>query len=799
MIGALLVVAQLAVTVSAPDTLSVGEPGTVTVEASAPGTVPPRVVAPSFYPLAGAYVGGEERVEIRGARMQSRSVYRYTLTGVAPGRYRLPPFRASLGGATARSRAWSVVVRNPANDPLVPTIVQRATLDARAGVNFRALVTPETVYVGQQATLQVGVFLDEEVRGRLRRNPEFVPPEPRAMLAYEVPTPPRVPPRRAGGKRYEAHVFQRALFPLGPGRALIPPARLVYSLPLTASFFSREETYTLRTDTLSVVAVEPPSAGRPAGYAGAVGELEVGTALGAGPARVGDPLVLTVRVSGVGNVKLFPRPPLAVPWATLVKGEERVRLDPPSALVRGTKEFDWILTPRSPGTHQLASIRYPFFNPYTERYEIAVTRPDTIQVAPGALAATDTLPADTVVLLALRPEFRGPLGDPVSSHSAFWLLAVVAPLPAAALGVRRRPRRHRKRSHADALRDAARAAGDAHARHVRRAYVAALSDRLALSPSVLTRRGALARALRRAGVTADAAAEAETLLDTLDAAAYAPDGAIPSGTAQRALAIYARVDSEARGRAVLGARLVPVLIFGASGLALLSTAGAAVLEARDAAAATFAHGVRAYGERRFGEAMERFADVARAHPTAADAWANFGTAGWAAGDTAAAAVGWQRALRLEPLAGDVRDRLQLLPTTATGLIAGVPPIPVTPTAVGALVAWLLAWALVARRLRTRGPASAKYAVAAFGAALVLGAGAWYAAYVRRADDRAVVAERGPLRVLPALAADPGPLVLPGDVAHTVARRGVWTHVRLAGGREGWIETDRLIPLGERLL
>ena len=46
-----------------------------------------------------------------------------------------------------------------AQGPL-PEVVARAKIDRARGVNFHALVTPETVYVGQQATYQLGVFID---------------------------------------------------------------------------------------------------------------------------------------------------------------------------------------------------------------------------------------------------------------------------------------------------------------------------------------------------------------------------------------------------------------------------------------------------------------------------------------------------------------------------------------------------------------------------------------------------------------------------------------------------------------
>ena len=99
------------------------------------------------------------------------------------------------------------------------------------------------------------------VRDRLRRNPTFFPPDMQSMLAYDLPVRGDPPRRQVGSRCFDALVYQRALFPLMPGRFAIPPAQLVYSLPLSASFFSREETHELQTDSTVIVAVEPPTLG----------------------------------------------------------------------------------------------------------------------------------------------------------------------------------------------------------------------------------------------------------------------------------------------------------------------------------------------------------------------------------------------------------------------------------------------------------------------------------------------------------------------------------------------------------
>ncbi|HWJ22312.1 MAG TPA: BatD family protein [Gemmatimonadaceae bacterium] len=822
MIG-LLIAAQLAVTVRAPDTVIVGSPTVVVVSATAAGVALPRVSAPQGDAFRLTLVGEASQVSVVGATRSTKIEQQFQLVARRAGFFTLPPFEVTGHGTIARSSPRRIVARVGTANTAVPLVISRARLGEEEGVALRAVAAPDTVYVGQQVTYQVGVFLDDDVRVRLRRNPEFIPPEPRGMLAYELPAP---PPRTAygkGGARYEAHVFQRALFPLNAGRYVVPQAQLVYALPLSSSFFSREESRTARADSVLVVAVEPPAAGRPTDYAGAVGELSADVRVDSTAAREGDPLVVTVSVSGRGNVKLLPRPALAVPWGTVVPGDERVRVDTASVAVRGVKEFDWIVTPRAAGTLSLPAVRYPFFNPYTERYEIAVTPPRSIDVAPGTLASIDSAPArvDSAPLMPLRPTLRAPVDAPVEGHPVFWAVALLAPLPAAAAAVARRPRRApRAVAPADALRALATGRGTSDAAQVRRAYVGALADRLALSPGALaSSSGALAQALARAGVTVEGARAAESLLASLDGAAYAPGGRAPAGVARAAATAFDRVDREALPRLALAARAAARLATRASGshpwvpvlvllLAGAATLGAGVLRAAvdDEPSRAFSAGMAQYHARHFADAARLFDSAAEQLPRAADAWANFGTASWAAHDTAAAAVGWQRAMRLEPLAADVRDRLALVGAPEEGGIASVPRLPRAAAPLAALATWATGWALICAGVlrRRRGAAGARrpgvgaqlapWGAAAVTLSLALAVGAREVTSRFDARGLAVVVDRGPLRALPALAADAGPGLYPGDVARVGRRDGAWAHVELDAGREGWVEWSRLVPL-----
>lgn len=648
-------------------------------------------------------------------------------------------------------------------------------LRAQDGVGFRASVGPDTVYVGQQALYSLTVSLPAEVRQRLRRNPVFVPPEARAMLAYELPMS-KADPTREGA---EVHVFRRALFPLTPGRYLIAPSQLTYALPQSPSFFSREEERTLRSETVTLVAIEPPSKGRPPSWLGAVGRWRTSARTDVREGRVGDPLVLTLRVEGVGNATLLPRPALAVRWADVVAEDERVVLDTTPNALGGSKEFSWLLTPRTPGAAEVPTIEFTYFDPIARRYETARTATIALRVRAGdyvsvARGATAASARDT--MLALRPALQGPRPLTLPRASLWGWIALLAPLPWAFRAFRRR-RPKAVRAMTASERIGAADAADPGA--VRTLFDMAIRERTAVRLEAVTDPGALAEALRREGVTAETAKDTESLRDALDTAAYAR-GALPGDLRDRVSTMVRRIAAEARRRGPL--LLLVALSLGAIGL------GA---QGADDALIAFSEGQTAYLGRDFTRARDAFLRAARAAPRDPAAWANLGTAGWLAGDTASAVLGWQRALRLDPLATDLRSRLARVRAPQDRGAARVWPLPPLPIAALAFVVWWAAWISLALHA-PRGPAGARWLLLLPAVSLVL-----LAAVVEwrlRADDLLVIATQTSLRALPALGAELGAVPLVGEVVTVGERRGVWVRITLDGGREGWYPLERTYPL-----
>jgi len=516
---------------------------------------------------------------------------------------------------------------------------------------------------------------------------------------------------------------------------------------------------------------------------------------------VGNPLVVTMRVEGRGNVALLPRPRFTVSWGSAVAADERVDFDSTPSTLRGAKEFDWLLTPRQMGRRTIPAQRFVYFNPAARRFELATSAAVGVTVAAGDLVTEDSLAAAmafTDTASAAPPDLtvRASMGS-AAGHSwlrAPWYVALLllAPLPATVGAFRHRRRRPRRApGPARRLRDAA-SAPRLDAAALRRLAHDALRERLGLDAGLALANESLVDDLRHEGVTEATARKAALLLQQLDAAVFGGDPPAPVPTAAELSALISAVDAEGRrGGAARGRRRV------AHVLMLVLVCGATPLLARqgDDVTKSWAAAHTAFAGRDFELAERHFLDVARLRRDHPNVWANVGAAAWMATDTARAVQGWQRALRRAPLDRQSRDRLALARAVQDRGAARVPPVPVQLPPLLLLAVWLTGWTLLARRAWAGQAIALRSAWLTVGcAALLIGAAALDD--LQRATDVAVVLRPEPLRALPVLGAELGAAPLTGEVARILERRGAWVHVQLDGQRQGWIAGELLLSLGD---
>jgi hypothetical protein len=156
----------------------------------------------------------------------------------------------------------------------------------------------------------------------------------------------------------------------------------------------QQEQVTLRGPTSTVTVVEPPVAGRPADYSGAVGAFALSVDAPASSPRVGEPLTLAFHVTGTGNFDRVTG--VAVADAPGLKTyPAKADFVPGTAATAGTKTFTQTVVPTRAGTVEVPAATFSYFDPAKQAYVTAHTAPLSLTVAasPGGGAADPGLAA----------------------------------------------------------------------------------------------------------------------------------------------------------------------------------------------------------------------------------------------------------------------------------------------------------------------------------------------------------------------------------------------------------------------
>jgi tetratricopeptide (TPR) repeat protein len=706
----------------------------------------------------------------------------FTLRANAPGRYQIPAATAIVDAQTY-SAAPSLLEVLPGRGGPSPM--------GEDDVILRAWTDLDTVYVGQQLTLNVEAMFSRDARLRLRRAPEYEAPAPSGFWVHDIPDPRGVRPGR--GEVYETQLFRRAFFPISPGRHEIPPARLFYEM--RRGILHAPETFTVASRPLPIRVLPVPEDGRPPYFTGAVGRFSMTSRLEPDHVAAGDAVILTVEVTGVGNIKALPPPRLPdLPGVEVFPPSEDSDVSLDGGVLQGRKRFAWVLIPRAAGRIEMGELEYAYFEPERQRFETATAPRLALTVEPGAAPAAA---ADLVRYIRPTPSHR-PLTW-VASPGFLAAQAVPLLLFASALLVGRR-RGAARRPGARALRrrrEALIAGLETEATADAAAFLAAaptaarswLADRLGLDTDATLDAGAMAAA----GVDPVTASATHDLLTRLESARFAPD---PPGPAERMaavrrLAVFLRriddaaprpAEGPARRRRSAGAAATACLAC----LAAAGSPGVAVAQEPDA---PFDQGVRFYDLGRYADAAEAFRRHAAVRPGDASGWYNLGTAAYRAGQRGHAIHAWLRAVHLDPRDRDARHNLRAAGVPPETVRRVSPPVPLRAQEMTLLASllWFVAGAIAAAWAlrRRRGLLASASAAAAVALALALGS-----VLSTRGEETLIMLEPAPLRAGPNLQAEAIATLDAGAGLVPVDHQGAWVRARTRAGQEGWVESPQ---------
>jgi hypothetical protein len=742
--------------------LAVGDALVLTVRARTHSSDPVTFAMPTLTGFAIVATREVTDVSVGATGGTARTTVRQlTLRAERAGVLVIGVIRARQGNAVITTEPIPVTVARASGAAAGLPPPARALLDAAPPppsgdkVALTVLVPADTVMAGQQLDIVLAAWFPRELRMRLRGQPRLALPTPAGVWSFpeEAPDEPVVA-RQVHGHWMDVYVAHRIVFPLEAGRVTIPPAAVEYGVPLSFSIFSREERYSLHSDSVTIEVLPLPSEGRPADDQRLAAEgLSLELAVTPVDTRVDEPVTVLATLTGVGNTPLWPEP--AFRWPTgfrVYPTETDVRLDPQSGLMAGTKTFNYLVVPDSAGTFMLGEVRYPYYDLRAGSYSVARTPPHTVVVLPGpearaARASPPLLTVRSAQWADMAAEEVGPWG---------WVLLAIAP-PLVTWVVRRRRRPE------DPV--TARAPTLSRVGRLERDFHALLKSHV---PDREARDGdGLARALRAAGIERAVADHVMRLRDRLRAARYGPNGLGDVGDLVAELERMLQVlgaESGPRRRRILVGLVCLAVAAGRPGAAQAPTAEALY----DAGA------LRA--------AADSFAARAAAEPELAAHWYNLGATLYRAGADGKAVAAWTTAARLAPRNETIARARELIapPDAASDPLLAVGVATPAEWALVAAACWVALWvaiALNARRILAITALVVMLLAVTFGAVEAR----------RRARPVVVVVNPGtPVRVAPYGSASAGATVDAGAALLVGGRYGRWLAVRRDDGVHGWV-------------
>ncbi len=378
----------------------------------------------------------------------------YAVGSNTPGTYQIPPIAVSIDGQQLTTKPLTLKVLDaaaaqaPTPSGAPPAAGQAPdTSGKRFGFLTVELLIKDRnyLYVGEIAPVGIRAWLPEDSRAQLRSG---IQPEGKAFTLHNVSERPQQGTEIKDGKRYTVITWYGGISATKAGKY---PASLSldatvavrdtsapkprrrnggpFDDPLFDSMMDRfntpmiQEDVTLKSDDEEIEVRSLPTAGRPDGFTGAVGDFKFESADIPASWKTGEPQQISASLSGSGNFALLGAPTIVPPDAWKIYPGKSDLTPRDAAAFSASKRFQFSAVARK-GGKQDVTLSFSFFDPAAAAYKTLTTSPKPVTVSGADLVDVQTNTP------TVAPEPAKPKDPLVGQHSALTPVASLAPLVA---------------------------------------------------------------------------------------------------------------------------------------------------------------------------------------------------------------------------------------------------------------------------------------------------------------------------------------------------------------------------------
>ena len=307
---------------------------------------------------------------INGARSYN-STQQLIIDAVAPesGSFSIPEFIFEYKGARLQAPAATleVVARSADATPTIDELI------------FLTTDAPDQLYVGETTPITLKLYVSSTVQMRGLNAFERTAD---GFTISDLPEESNETIEMLNGRRYRVYSWPLIITPISSGQqdlnfqftlsAQMPDQRNATPSPFGQSifdnFFGRTERFNVYTEPTQIDVRRLPAEGRPDSFSGAIGMFNMQVSADSDSTRVGEPIMLSLKISGQGNFDRIKSPdmPATSDWRNY---EPEAAFDQDSSNPRkGVKRFDYVFIPEKAGSLKLPEVKFSYFDPSIEKY-----------------------------------------------------------------------------------------------------------------------------------------------------------------------------------------------------------------------------------------------------------------------------------------------------------------------------------------------------------------------------------------------------------------------------------------------
>ena len=338
--------------------------------------------------------------------------YTYIIQPKRKGAFSIASASIKIGGKFIKSEPVKIIVLDAIEIPKNPNDPNYV---AQQNIHLVAEISKANPYVGEGIYVEYRLYVSENVSvydTSISEAPKYNGFWNQDIKVNGFP----VKMGKYNGENYRYIVLQKALLiPTKTGKLSIDPMRMdiVIGVPSgRADFFGNAITKNIRREFASTKKIIRPKSlpleGKPANFAGAVGDFNFSVALSKDILKANETSQVQVKISGKGNLKLFELPTVETPAELEMyqpERKERVRVN--ASGISGAVTDTYTVVPLYKGKYKIPSISFSYFNPKEKKYKTIATEDFFVDVQEGKeLITLDTSSVRKQEVISTGKNFR---------------------------------------------------------------------------------------------------------------------------------------------------------------------------------------------------------------------------------------------------------------------------------------------------------------------------------------------------------------------------------------------------------